>query len=152
MGSLKRRIIFLGLFVILVGCFGVAWFLQIFSILTMTRVGTVGTLTGCITFLPALILIDVTALIVAYRERSGTARLPFLLLVLVANALLLVTGVTTIISTVRSLSSHTSLFTPRPEDILWDEWLMLFAIFVAPEIPAVVLAIVGLVGIKGRSR
>ena len=35
---------------ILLWCFACAWFLQWWSILTMTTVGTVGTLIGCVTF------------------------------------------------------------------------------------------------------
>lgn len=152
MEPMYKRIFFLGLFVILFGCFGVTWFMQGWSILTMTTVGTVGTLTGCISFCPALLLLNAIALIVAYREKYGTAWLPFLLLVLVANVILMFSGTAAIISTVMSLNEHTSYFTPRPEDISWDEWLGLFFTFVIPEILVVVLAVIALVKMKGRSR
>ena len=149
MEPMYKRIFFLGLFVILFGCFGVTWFMQGWSILTMTTVGTVGTLTGCISFCPALLLMNAIAFLVAYKH--GRARLPFLLLVLVANAILMFSGAAAIISTVMSLGEHTSYFTPRPEDISWDEWLGLFFTFVIPEILVVVLAVIALVKMKGHS-
>ena len=148
----SNRIFFLSLFVILVGCFGGTWFMQWWSILTMTTVGTIGTLTGCISFCPALVLLNTVALIVVYKEKSGRARLPFLLFVLTANIILMFSGTATIINTVKSLGEHTSYFTPRSEDITWDEWLMLFFTFVIPEILFVVWTIAALVKLKDRSR
>ena len=150
MGPNRKRILFLGLFVVLVGCFGATWFTQWWSILTMTRVGTVGTLTGCITFCPALILLNAVALIVAYKDKSNKARVPFLMLVLVANTILMFSGIATIISTIKNLAESTSYFTPRPEDLAWDEWLGLFFTFVIPEILFIVFTIIALAKIKGR--
>lgn len=147
-----KRFLFLGLFAILFVCFGVTWFMQLWSILTLTTVGMIGTLTGWISFCPSLLLLNAIAIIVAYKEKSGQARLPFLLLVLVANSILIFSGTATIISTITSLDKHISYFTPRPEDITWDEWLELFLTFVLPEILVVVLAIVALTRVKGHSQ
>ena len=148
MGPNRKRILFLGLFVVLVGCFGATWFMQWWSILTMTRVGTVGTLTGCVSFCPALVLVNAVALIVAYNDKSSKARVPYLIFVLVTNTILMFSGIATIISTIKNLAGHTSYFTPRPEDLAWDEWLGLFFTFVIPEILVIVFTIVALA--KGR--
>ena len=127
---------------ILLWCFACAWFLQWWSILTMTTVGTVGTLTGCVTFVPVVLLGNALALNAGFRKELGKPRVAMFLYVLVVNAVLSYTGFRAIIGTVRSLSSQASLFTPQPEDILWDEWLMLFLIFIGPEVLAMVLAAV----------
>jgi uncharacterized membrane protein len=144
MTTKQKIIIVLALIGIVFWCFPVAWFLQWWSVLTLTTVGSVGTLTGCITFFPVLLLGNVLALIGGFRKELGKPRMGLFLFVLVANAVLIVTGITTIISTVNSLSSHTSLFTPQPEDILWDEWLMMFLIFVGPQLLAMGVAVFGL--------
>jgi hypothetical protein len=146
----QQRILFLGIFVALVGCFGVTWFTQWWSILTMTRVGTVGTLTGCISFCPSLVLLNAVALIVVYKDKSDKARVPFLTFVLVTNAILMVSGIAAIISAIKYLAENTSLFTPRPQDLAWDEWLGLFFTFIIPEILLIVVAIIGLVKTKDR--
>jgi uncharacterized membrane protein len=152
MTTTQKTITVLALIGIVFWCFPVAWFLQWWSILTMTTVGSVGTLTGCVTFFPVLLLENVPALIGGFRKELGKPRMGLFLFVLVANAVLIVTGITTIIGTVNSLPSHTSLFTPQPEDILWDEWLMMFLTFVAPPILATGVAVIGLVGLSKRSR
>jgi phosphatidylglycerophosphatase A len=126
--------------------------MQWWSILTMTTVGTVGTLTGCISFCPALIILNAVALTMALKEKSGQARMPFLLLVLAANTILMISGIATIISTVRSLAEHTSYFTPRPEDLAWDEWLGLFFTFVIPEILFIGYALFAFTRFKARKK
>ena len=151
MNTKQKGIAVLATMWILLWCFACAWFLQWWSILTMTTVGTVGTLIGCITFVPVILLGNALALIAGFRKELGELRLGMFLYTLVVNAILAFTGVWTIVGTVRSLSSRTSLFTPQPEDILWDEWLMLFLIFVGPQVLAMALAAVGVVVMKRRS-
>lgn len=152
MNTKQKVITVLATMWILLWCFACAWFLQWWSILTMTTVGTVGTLIGCVTFVPIVLLGNTLALIAGFRKELGKPRLGMFLYILVVNAILAFTGMRAIIGTVRSLSSRTSLFTPRPEDIRWGEWLMLFLIFIGPEVLAMVLAAVGLVVMKRRSR
>ena len=147
-----RRFLFLLIFAVLTGCFGITWFLQSWTILTMTRVGTIGTLTGCVSFCPSLILLNIVALTVAQKGKSGEAQTPYLLLVLIANAFLMLTGITTIFTTVNSLADHTSYFTPRIEDLAWDEWLGLFATFVLPEILFIGYSLFAFSRIKGRKK
>ena len=152
MNTKQKGIAVLATMWILLWCFACAWFLQWWSILTMTTVGTVGTLVGCVTFVPIVLLGNTLALIAGFRKELGKPRLGMFLYTLAINAILAFTGIRTIIGTVHSLSSRTSLFTPQPKDILWDEWLMLFLIFIAPEVLAMVLAAVGLVVMKRHSR
>jgi hypothetical protein len=152
MDTIPRRVLFLLIFVVLAGCFGITWFLQWWTILTMTRVGTIGTLTGCVSFCPSLVLLNMVTLLVALKGKSGEARTPYLLLVLIANALLMLTGISTIFTTVNSLADHTSYFTPRKEDLAWDEWLGLFATFVLPEILFIGYSIFALSRFKGRKK
>lgn len=146
----QKTLVVLAVFVILFVCFAIALFLQWWSILTMTTVGTVGTLIGCISFVPVLLLGNAIALIVGFRkEIEGTQPLVFIA-VLVANAALVVTGTVTIIGTVNSLPGISSMFVP--ETIDWFDWLMEFAIFVGPQVLAMAVAVVGLIRLRGRAR
>jgi hypothetical protein len=80
---------------LLVGLFwcGVAtWFMQWWSVLTLTTVGTVGTLTGCISFVPLLLVINVVALLIGFRAESRQIRVIALMFVGVVNIILMITG------------------------------------------------------------
>jgi hypothetical protein len=150
MDARQKTLVVLAVFVILFVCFAIALFLQLWSILTMTTVGTVGTLIGCVSFVPVLLLGNAIALIVGFRkEIEGTQPLVFIA-VLVANAILIVTGVVAIIQTVNSLPGISSMFVP--ETIDWSDWLMELAIFAGPQALAMAVAVFGLIRLKRRAR
>ena len=130
--------------VAVLGTFALAAVPKWFSIMTMTSVGTVGTCTGCIIYLPVLLVVDLVFFWTASRQKTASSRSRILALVALANVILMGIGLSTIVDALGYLGSHASLFTPRPESISWEEWLQLFVLFFVPEMLGILFAIVAL--------
>jgi hypothetical protein len=150
MESKDKPHVILAQIVAVLGTFALAAVPKWFSIMTMTTVGTVGTCTGCIIYLPVLLVVDLAFFWTASRQKIASSRTRILALVAVANVILMGTGLSIIIGAVGHLASHASLFTPRPENISWEEWLQLFALFFVPEMLGVLFAVVALKRPWGR--
>lgn len=140
-----RPHVILAQIVAVLGTFAIAAAPKWFSIMTMTTVGTVGTCSGCIIYLPVLLVMDLVFFRAAARQKTPASRSRILVLVAVANVILISVGLSTIAGAVAYLDSHASLFTPRPENISWQEWLQLFVLYFVPEMLGIAFAIVMLI-------
>jgi hypothetical protein len=144
MESKDKPHVILAQIVAVLGTFALAAIPKWFSIMTMTTVGTVGTCTGCIIYLPVLLVVDLAFFWTASRQKTASSRSRILALVAVANVILMGIGLSIIVDALGYLATHASLFTPRPENISWEEWLQLFVLFFVPEMLGVLFAVVAL--------
>ena len=85
MESRDKPHVILAQIVAVLGTFALTSAPKWFSIMTMTTVGTVGTCTGCIIYLPVLLVVDLIFFWAASRQKTASSRSRILALVAVAN-------------------------------------------------------------------